>query len=87
MLERKLSSVQLERMVSVRARASRMTHRIFVGHHDRTRAMLCVTKKGVVRGRRTDMERCMGCDDLGRLVWYSVANGGSRDEVDRESRS
>ena len=25
----------------------------------------------------TDIERCMGCDDLGRLVWYSVANGGS----------
>ena len=31
--------------------ASRMTRRIFVGHHDRTRAVLCFTKNGVVRGK------------------------------------
>ena len=42
--------------------ANRMTQGIFVGHHDRTRAVLCITKNGVVR--------------------YSVADGGSRIEVD-----
>ena len=31
--------------------ASRMTHGILVGHHDRTGAVLCITKIGVVRGR------------------------------------
>ena len=31
--------------------ASRMTQGIFVGHHDRTGAVLCITKTGVVRGR------------------------------------
>ena len=31
--------------------ASRMTQGIFVGHHDRTGAVLCITKNGVVRGR------------------------------------
>ena len=30
--------------------ASRMTQGIFVGHHDRTGAVLCITKNGVVRG-------------------------------------
>ena len=32
--------------------ASCMTQGIFVGHHDRTGAVLCVTKNGVVRGKR-----------------------------------
>ena len=31
--------------------ASRMTQGIFVGHHDRTGAVLCITKKGVMRGK------------------------------------
>ena len=31
--------------------ASRVTHGIFVGHHDRTGALLCITKNGVVRGK------------------------------------
>ena len=31
--------------------ASRMTQGIFVGHHDRTGAVLRITKNGVVRGR------------------------------------
>ena len=31
--------------------ASRMTQGIFVGHHDRTGAVLCITKTGVVRGK------------------------------------
>ena len=34
----------------VGAFASRMTQGIFVGHHDRTRAVLCIAKNGVVRG-------------------------------------
>ena len=28
-----------------------MTQGTFVGHHDRTGAVLCITKNGVVRGR------------------------------------
>ena len=31
--------------------ANRMTQGIFVGHHDRTGAVLCITKNGVVRGK------------------------------------
>ena len=31
--------------------ASRMTQGIFVGHHDRTGAVLCITKNGFVRGK------------------------------------
>ena len=31
--------------------ASRMTQGIFVGHHDRTRAILYVAKSGIVRGK------------------------------------
>ena len=31
--------------------ASRMTQGIFVGHHDRTGAVLCITKSGVVGGK------------------------------------
>ena len=31
--------------------ASRMTQGIFLGHHDRTGAVLCITKDGVVRGK------------------------------------
>ena len=35
----------------------------------------------------TDTERCLGFDELGRFVWYSVADGGTRIEVDEESHS
>ena len=31
--------------------ASRMTEGIFVGHHDRTGAVLCITKNEVVGGK------------------------------------
>ena len=31
--------------------ASRMTQGVFVGHHDRTGAVLRITKNGVVRGK------------------------------------
>ena len=33
----------------------------------------------------TDTERCIGRDELGRLVWHAVANGGSCVEFDKES--
>ena len=36
---------------------------------------------------KTDTERCLGIDVLGRLVWHSVANGGSAIEVDEEGHS
>ena len=35
----------------------------------------------------TDSERCLGIDELGRFVRHSVADGGSRIEVDQESHS
>ena len=35
----------------VRSFASRMTQGIFLGHHDRTGAVLCLTKSGVGRGK------------------------------------
>ena len=35
----------------VSSSASRMTQGIFVGHPDRTGAVLCITKDGVVRGK------------------------------------
>ena len=36
---------------------------------------------------KTDAERSLGLDELGRLVWHAVANGVSRIEVDEESYS
>ena len=35
----------------VRSLSSRMTQGIFVGHHDRTGAVLCISKNGVVSGK------------------------------------
>ena len=35
----------------VRSCACRVTQGIFVGHHDRTGAVLCITKNGFVRGK------------------------------------
>ena len=69
--------------------ASRMTQGIFFVHHGRTGAVLCITKNGVVRQKldKTDTKRCLGIDELGRFVWHSVADGGSRIEVDEESHS
>ena len=49
-----------------------MTEGIFVGHRDRTVAVLFITKLD-----ETDTERCIGLGGLGRLVWHAVANGGS----------
>ena len=66
-----------------------MTQGIFVGHHDRTGAVLCSAKNGVVRGNRRTRQtgRCMRRDKLGRFVWHSVADSGSRIEVDEEGPS
>ena len=38
-----------------------------------------ISKNGVVREKldETDTERCMGRDELGRLVWHAVTKGGS----------
>ena len=49
-LERKFGFVKLEKTASALF-ASRMTQKNFVVHHDRTGAVLCLTKNGVVRGK------------------------------------
>ena len=36
---------------------------------------------------KTDIEGCLGIDELGRFVWHSVADGGSRIDVDEDSHS
>ena len=41
----------LERKFGFSSFASRMTQGIFVGHHDRTGTVLCITKNGVARGK------------------------------------
>ena len=59
--------------------ASRMTQGIFVGHHDRTRADMCITKNGVVRGkswtRRTlsDAWESTNWECLCGTLWQMVA--------------
>ena len=60
--------------------ASRMTQGIFVGHHDRTRAVSCITKNGVVRGKswtRQTVSDGLGISELGRPMcdtpWQMVA--------------
>ena len=59
--------------------ASRMTQGIFVGHHDRTGAVLCITKNRVVRGKswtRQTLSDAWESTNLGRLCgtpWQMVA--------------
>ena len=59
--------------------ASRMTHGIFVGHHDGTGAFLCITKNGVVRGQSwTRQTLCVAWDttnwdSLCGTPWQMVA--------------
>ena len=36
---------------------------------------------------KTDIESCLGIDELGRFVWRSMVTGGSRIEVDEEGHS
>ena len=68
--------------------ASRMTQGIFVGHHDRS-SSVHYHERSCARQKldETDTERILGIVELGRFVWHSVANGGSRIEVDKESHS
>ena len=69
--------------------ASRMTQGIFVGHLDRTGAVLCITKNGVVRGKswtRQTLSDALESTNWEGL-WHSVADGGSRIEVDEEGHS
>ena len=59
--------------------ASRMTQGIFVGHHDRTGAVLCMTKSGVVRGKSwtrqilSDVWESTNWDGLCGTPWQMVA--------------
>ena len=59
--------------------ASRRTQGIFVGHHDRTRAVLCITKNGVVRGKSctrqtlSDAWESTNWDGLCGTPWQMVA--------------
>ena len=59
--------------------ASRMTQGIFVGHHGRTRAVVCITKNGVVRGKSwtrqtlSDPWESKNWEGLCATVWQMVA--------------
>ena len=58
---------------------SRMTQGVFVGHHDRTGAVLCITKNGVVRGKSwtrqtlSDGWESTNWDGLSGTPWQMVA--------------
>ena len=70
--------------------ARRMTHGPFVGHHDRPGAVGCITKNGVVRGKswtRLTLSDAWESTNWEGLCGNSVADGGSRIEVDEESHS
>ena len=60
--------------------ASRMTQGIFVGHHDRTGAVLCITKNGIVRGKSWKRQTLSGAwestnwDGLCGTPWQMVAS-------------
>ena len=59
--------------------ASRMIQGIFVGHHDRTGAVSCITKNGVVRGKSwtrqtlSDAWESTNCEGLCGTPWQMVA--------------
>ena len=59
--------------------ASRMTQGICVGYHDRTRAVLCKTKNGVVRGKSwtrqtlSDAWKSTNWEGLCCIPWKMVA--------------
>ena len=63
----------------VRSFASRMTQGIFVGHHDRTGAVLCITKNGVARGKSwtrqtlSDAWESTNWEGLCGTPWHMVA--------------
>ena len=76
--ERKFDFVNLEKTVSVLF-SSRVTQGIFVGHHDRTGAVLCITKNGVVRGKswtrqtQSDAWQSTNWEGLCGTPWQMVA--------------
>ena len=63
----------------VSSHANRTTQGIFIGHHDRTGALLCITKNGVVRGknwtRQTLSDACdvTNWDGLCGTPWQMMA--------------
>ena len=60
---------------------SRMPQGIFVGHHDRTEAVLCIIKNGVVRGKSSmrqtlsDAWESASWEGLCGTPWQMVARG------------
>ena len=77
-LESKFGSGKWEKLVSVPL-ASPMTQGIFVGHHDRTGAVLWITNNGVVRGNSlakqplNDAWDAANWDGLCGTLWQMVA--------------
>ena len=71
--------------------ASRTIQGIFVGHHDRTGAVLCIIKNGVVRGKSWSRQTLSDAWESTNLAKVCVALRGkrwlSRMEVDKESYS
>ena len=63
----------------VSSSASRMTQGVFVGHHDRTGAVLCISKNGVVRGKSwtrqtaSDARESTNWEGLCGTPWQMVA--------------
>ena len=58
-----------------------MTPRILVGPHDRTGAGFVHYQEwsgSLQKLDKTDTERYLGIDEVGKFVWHSVADGGSR---------
>ena len=66
---------------SISSCASRTTQGIFVGHHDRTGAVLCISKNGVVRGKSwtgqtlSDAWESTNWEGLCGTPWQMVAPG------------
>ena len=72
------------------SRMTQRTQRIFVGHHDRTGTVLCITKNGVVRGKSwtrqtlSDAWETTNWEGLCGTPWQMVA---PKIEVDGEGHS
>ena len=70
--------------------SSRMTHGIFVGHHDRTGAVLCITRMELCEAKswtRQTLSDAWESTNWKGLCGTPVADGGSRIEVDEDSHS
>ena len=72
--------------------ASRMTQGIFVGHPDRTGAVLCITKDGVVRGKNwtrqtlSDAWESTNWEGFCGTPWQMVAPGRRRSQLTKKER-